>query len=143
MKLQKEQRARAEFEQLKAAAANAALNNNIAKDLMHQEFHEGTARSASLANSQRRAPQAGMPMGTIRQQVPEATVSDFGSEFDANNRTMSDTRGQTTLRGDIQRDQIANPYTEYDKKFYNPPQQPPEKEYLNDTSKIMVALDGN
>ena len=35
-----------------------------------------------------------------------------------------------------------NPYTEYDKKFYNPNQNA-EKEYLNDTSKIMVALDGN
>ena len=45
-------------------------------------------------------------MGTIKQEViPSNTVSDFGSEFDANNRTMSDTRGQTvnnTLRTDIQ-----------------------------------------
>ena len=51
MKLQKEQRARAEFEELKVAAANAALNNSIAKDLMHQEFYDGTVKSITLANS--------------------------------------------------------------------------------------------
>ena len=47
---------------------------------------------------------AGVQMGTIRQEPNAGTVSDFGSDFDANNRTMSDTRGQTvdnTLRSDI------------------------------------------
>ena len=67
----------------------------------------------------------------------------MGSEFDANNRTMSDTRGQTinnTLRSDIQNQKVINPYTEYDKKFYDPSQNT-NKDYLNDTSKIMVGFD--
>lgn len=87
---------------------------------------------------------AGVEMGTIRQEPNAGTMSDFGSDFDANNRTMSDTRGQTvnnTLRSDIQNQKVINPYTEYDKKFYDPSAS--KKEYLNDTSKIMVGFDNN
>ena len=36
---------------------------------------------------------------------------------------------------------MINPYTEYDKKFYDPSAS--NKEYLNDTSKIMVGFDNN
>lgn len=46
-----------------------------------------------MENSQRRTGNAGVELGTIRQEQNAGTVSDFGSEFDANNRTMSDTRG--------------------------------------------------
>ena len=144
IKLKKEQQAREEFEALKKAAANAGLNNNIANELKNREFHDGTYRSGTLENSQRRMGNAGVEMGTIRQEPNAGTMSDFGSDFDANNRTMSDTRGQTvnnTLRSDIQNQKVINPYTEYDKKFYDPSAS--NKEYLNDTSKIMVGFDNN
>jgi hypothetical protein len=62
-KLNKENRAKKEFEQLKKAAIEAKLSNSIAKDLELNQFHNATGSSGLITNSQRKNIQA---IGTIK-----------------------------------------------------------------------------
>ena len=72
MKLRKELRDIEKFEELKQAAAAAHVNKTIGKQLYMQQFHQGGTQGLGE-----------QPMGTIK-----AGESTFGSDFDANNRTM-------------------------------------------------------
>ena len=53
MKLKKEQRDLAKFEQLKKAAEQAHVNNTIGKQLMMQQFHAGGSIGGAITNSHR------------------------------------------------------------------------------------------
>ena len=53
MKLKKEQRDLAKFEQLKKAAEQAHVNNTIGKQLMMQQFHAGGSVGGAITNSHR------------------------------------------------------------------------------------------
>ena len=84
----------AEFEQLKKAAAAAHTNRSIGKQLEMKQFHSGGSIGL-ITNSQRVGFKA-QPMGTIRGE------STMGSDFDANNRTMSVASDQeSTMRRDM------------------------------------------
>ena len=72
MKLRKELRDIEKFEELKQAAAAAHVNKTIGKQLYMQQFHQGATQGLG-----------DQPMGTIK-----GGESTFGSDFDANNRTM-------------------------------------------------------
>ena len=96
IKLRKEQRDLAKFEQLKKAAEQVHVNNTMSKQLYEQQFHSGGSIGGMITNSQRVA-NAQQPMGTIR-----GAESTMGSDFDANNRTLDvGTSGNSTIRREV------------------------------------------
>ena len=79
-------------------------------------------------------------MGTIKQ-----AESTFGSDFDANNRTMgtSTARQNATIRRDIEPHLQQPIRTEYEGKPWVSKQQSATKDYLRDTAQISVDLNSN
>ena len=108
------------------------------------QLHENSlTKSGLLTNGMRKDAQ---PMGTIRGQTGAAgalqgTMGDrgestFGSDFDANNRTMSQASSHNqTLKATIDKNMEQKMITEYDKKWVN---DSAKKEYLQDTKNITI-----
>ena len=129
MKLRKEQRDLEKFEELKNAAAAAHVNKTIGKQLEMQQFHQATQGLGA------------QPMGTIK-----GGESTFGSDFDANNRTMGQTSSQHqgTMRRDIEPHMQGKIRTDYDKPWLKPEEREAQnKDYLRNTNQIEVDLMGH
>lgn len=143
VKLRKEQRALAEFEQLKKAAAEAHLTKNIGRELEMQQF-KGTNPAGLLSNAHRAAgtgTQQQLLMGTVK-----GGESTMGSDFDANNRTMgvSGSNHSATLQRSVQEHLPGKMPTEYDKPWVSKQQiaQQATKDYLRDTAQIQIDFGG-
>ena len=88
-----------------------------------------------LTNADRVASNQAMPMGTIR-----GAGSTMGSDFDANNRTMSVSNGaNSTIRREIGPAMQQPIRTEYDRPFISREERErasASKDYLKDTAHI-------
>ena len=117
MRIRKEQRDLAEFENLKAAAEAAQVNRTLGKQLELNQFHQG--ETTGLLTNGHQANMGIQPMGTIR-----GAESTMGSDFDCNNRTMGSSVGnakESTMRRDV-RDSMQDQQirTEYDSRPWVP-----------------------
>ena len=120
MKLRKEMRDIEKFEELKQAAQEAHINKTIGKQLEMQQFHQDTQNLGA------------QPMGTIK-----GGESTFGSDFDANNRTMGNTSSQheSSMRRDIEPHMQGKIQTDYNKPWLNKEEREAQnKDYLRQTN---------
>ena len=146
-KLNKENRAKKEFEQLKKAAIEAKLSNSIAKDLELNQFHNATGGSGLITNSQRKNIQA---IGTIKQ-MDQGHIGTLAageltsSDFDANNRTMGTASiAQSTMKQSLDPNMAGRFPTEYDKKWVSRQGHAQQtKDYLQDTKHITIDFGAN
>jgi hypothetical protein len=98
--------------------------------LVQQQFH-GTKKFGMDTMEGTKA-RGIIPKGTL-----VSSSNDFGSEFDANNRTLEASSRLNTLR-EISQHMPQNPHTEYNKPWYRESEQ---KAYLKDAKEITISFD--